>query len=237
MEMEAVGPEEVELSAASPSPLEAENARLRLEVSELRERMQFYEEYWEKHSGDRAASLVGPDAEARLATIGAEAETVAGLRSRIACDVPSSEAALALGPNVSLEYTRDSPMFRRSALAFEQSLDGLGSMLEELGQRVRAWTSKAREADACGRKVSEWLRDRRHARALFSGAHASLGSLTVKSGAFADALDGTLDLRGGLCDRLDEQVADALDGAGRGFFRRRPTSKALPSRSLSARFG
>ena len=211
MEMEPPSPPGDEVELERGDSVAEENAKLRAEVRELKEQMQFYREYWEKHSASEAVAPVEEDFPERLRAIADEATCVASLRDRVASGVPSSEAALALGPNVSLEYTRDSPMFRRSAVAFEQSLDGLGEMLRELSLRVRAWTKAQRDADAKGRRVAAHLRDRRHARCLFSGAHASLGDLTAKGGCFADCVDALVRGRSDLSDRLDEQVAAGLE--------------------------
>ena len=211
MEMEPPSPPGDEVELERGDSVAEENAKLRAEVRELKEQMQFYREYWEKHSASEAVAPVEEDFPERLRAIADEATCVASLRDRVASGVPSSEAALALGPNVSLEYTRDSPMFRRSAVAFEQSLDGLGEMLRELSLRVRAWTRAQRDADAKGRRVAAHLRDRRHARCLFSGAHASLGDLTAKGGCFADCVDALVRGRSDLSDRLDEQVAAGLE--------------------------
>ena len=211
MEMEPPSPPGDEVELERGDSVAEENARLKIEVRELREQMQFYREYWEKHSQSEAVAPVEEDFPERLRAIADEATCVASLRDRVASGVPSSEAALALGPNVSLEYTRDSPMFRRSAVAFEQSLDGLGEMLRELSLRVRAWTRAQRDADAKGRRVAAHLRDRKHARCLFSGAHASLGDLTAKGGCFADCVDALVRGRSDLSDRLDEQVAAGLE--------------------------
>ena len=106
---------------------------------------------------------------------------------------------------------RDSPMFRRQAEAFEASLGGLEQFLAEAATRLRSWTAAQRLADDEARKAAAWLRDRRHGRALFGGAHASLGGAALHCRLLADALDEAADRRGALARTFDRDVAKALD--------------------------
>ena len=107
---------------------------------------------------------------ARLQAISAEAATLQPLKEAAAATAPASAAALALGPSVRLEYTRDSPMFRKQCEAFENSLAGLDSLLGGLAIRLRDWSAALRASRDAAHSCAAWLKDRRHARALFGAA-------------------------------------------------------------------
>lgn len=159
----------------SAAELEEENRALKAEVAALREKLTKADVV--SSSSPLHSAAMEMEAKRRR-VIESEAAGVEALEAALAAGMSASSAALLLGPNVSLEYTRDSPMFRRSTEAFEETLGGLEVMVKELCELLRAWSAAQSQADAAARAVSAWMRDRRHARSLFSGAHASLGDLS-----------------------------------------------------------
>ncbi|KAJ1461459.1 hypothetical protein M885DRAFT_270004 [Pelagophyceae sp. CCMP2097] len=193
--------------ALDAAQLAAENAALRAEVAELRERGAFLEAFYADHA--TAETPGDSDAEARAAAIEAAEVYVVRLRD-LARRGSASDAALALGPNVSLEYTLDSPMFRKSSEAFERTVDGLGDVLRELAKRCRAWAKLQLEADAAAKLVSAFLTSRKHGRALFSGAHASLGSLSERMILFAQDFRAAAERRSAFARCVEASVCDGL---------------------------
>ena len=79
-----------------------------------------------------------------------------------------SAAATQLGANVALEFTRDSPMFRRQLEAFQESLDGLGTFLAKTAQLARVYTEAAKHANETGQALAAHMAQREHVR-LWSG--------------------------------------------------------------------
>lgn len=160
--------------------LRSENARLKQRVLDLEaELLAQAAPFEDPASGEEAARSVR-----------AMEAKVESLNHQLGCgEMSASSAALALAENVSVEYTRDSPMFRRAAEAYESSVEGLDELLRELCDRLRTWTAAQAEADEAAKRVSAWLRDRRHSRALFSSAHAALPEATVACRRMSEELD------------------------------------------------
>ena len=109
---------------------------MQAELRELRARVRTLE------AEKRRPTLEGHGA--RVQAIAAEAAALQPLKEAAAATAPASAAALALGPSVRLEYTRDSPMFRKQCEAFENSLAGLDSLLGGLAIRLRDWSAALR---------------------------------------------------------------------------------------------
>ena len=152
---------------------------MQAELRELRARVRTLE------AEKRRPTLEGHGA--RVQAIAAEAAALQPLKEAAAATAPAKAAALALGPSVRLEYTRDSPMFRRQCEGFENSLAGLDSLLGGLAIRLRDWSAALRASRDAARECAAWLKDRRHARALFGGREA-LGDSSARCATLADAL-------------------------------------------------
>ena len=159
---------------------DADVKAMQAELRELRARVRTLE------AEKRRPTLEGHGA--RVQAIAAEAAALQPLKEAAAATAPASAAALALGPSVRLEYTRDSPMFRKQCEAFENSLAGLDSLLGGLAIRLRDWSAALRSSHDAARECAAWLNDRRHARALFGGNEA-LGDSSARCATLADALD------------------------------------------------
>ena len=141
---------------------DADVKAMQAELRELRARVRTLE------AEKRRPTLEGHGA--RVQAIAAEAAALQPLKEAAAATAPASAAALALGPSVRLEFTRDSPMFRKQCEAFENSLAGLDSLLGGLAIRLRDWSAALRASRDAARECAAWLKDRRHARALFGAA-------------------------------------------------------------------
>ena len=175
---------------------------MQAELRELRARVRTLE------AEKRRPTLEGHGA--RVQAIAAEAAALQPLKEAAAATAPASAAALALGPSVRLEYTRDSPMFRKQCEAFENSLAGLDSLLGGLAIRLRDWSAALRSSRDAARECAAWLKDRRHARALFGGSEA-LGGSSARCATLADALDSYALRQSTLADSFTTNVAAALD--------------------------
>ena len=175
---------------------------MQAELRELRARVRTLE------AEKRRPTLEGHGA--RVQAIAAEAAALQPLKEAAAATAPASAAALALGPSVRLEYTRDSPMFRKQCEAFENSLAGLDSLLGGLAVRLRDWSAALRASRDAARDCAAWLKDRRHARALFGGNEA-LGDSSARCATLADALDSYAQRQGRLAEAFEAEVAAALD--------------------------
>jgi hypothetical protein len=181
---------------------DADVKAMQAELGELRARVRTLE------AEKRRPTLEGHGA--RVQAIAAEAAALQPLKEAAAATAPASAAALALGPSVRLEFTRDSPMFRKQCEAFENSLAGLDSLLGGLAIRLRDWSAALRASRDAARECAAWLKDRRHARALFGGNEA-LGDSSARCATLADALDSYALRQGRLADAFEAEVAAALD--------------------------
>ena len=147
---------------------------------------------------------------ARVQAIAAEAAALQPLKETAAATAPASSAALVLGPSVRLEYSRDSPMFRRQCEGFESSLQGLDNLLGGLALRLRDW-STALQASSDGAKACvAWLKDKKHGRALFGGNEA-LGNSSQRCATLADALESYALKQTELADAFSNDIASSLD--------------------------
>ena len=173
--------------------LKAENVALRRELAKTKKDLARYEE----------APASEPEE-----VMAAEKHRIAKLEEA-AQSSSASAAALALAPDVSLEFTRDSPMFRRSCEAYEEAMDGLDVMLKEFAVLCRKWTAAQARADEVGKEAARWMRDKRHGRALFSGALAVLGEAAEITTSFADHIDDVISQRGQLAFSMEELANSA----------------------------
>ena len=167
-----------------------ELARLRRENGELRalcEQQRRYIDARRARGGDAAAEEVheegvGDEDDDDVETVpsmrdGTEDEDAAAERERVAALLRPpplrdgiSAAATQLGANVALEFTRDSPMFRRQLEAFQESLDGLGTFLAKTAQLARVHADAAARADETGQALAAHMAQREHVRAHHSRA-------------------------------------------------------------------
>ena len=147
---------------------------------------------------------------ARVQAIAAEAAALQPLKEAAAATAPASAAALALGPSVRLEYSRDSPMFRRQCEGFESSLQGLDSLLGGLALRLRDWSTALQASSDGAKACAAWLKDKKHGRALFGGNEA-LGNSSQRCATLADALESYALKQAELADAFSNEIASSLD--------------------------
>eukprot|EP00617_Octactis_speculum_P023651 CAMPEP_0185761386 /NCGR_PEP_ID=MMETSP1174-20130828/20310_1 /TAXON_ID=35687 /ORGANISM="Dictyocha speculum, Strain CCMP1381" /LENGTH=107 /DNA_ID=CAMNT_0028442607 /DNA_START=12 /DNA_END=332 /DNA_ORIENTATION=- len=85
-----------------------------------------------------------------------------------------------LGPNVALEFTRDSPMSRRQIEAFQESMANLRKLVLQLISLGTDFIEKTRASNKAAVKFAAELSKREYSRLLFTNCFPDVGDLSTE---------------------------------------------------------
>nr|CCA14464.1 conserved hypothetical protein [Albugo laibachii Nc14] len=82
------------------------------------------------------------------------------------------------GHNVILDYSDDSPIFRRQLEGFEPSVSGLRALLKEIGQATKDYVASGLRFGETEAAIANEITHRKHSRAIFTTCYPEFGTLS-----------------------------------------------------------
>lgn len=83
-----------------------------------------------------------------------------------------------LGNDIVLEFTNDSPMFRKQVEGLDDSIEDLDAYVKSILTHTKQYLSAGKRFAQVGRELANCLNEKNHARALFTSTYEKLGDLS-----------------------------------------------------------